>query len=369
MRLPLTLSLYVGRQFLIGFVIALMGLLLIAHFIELVELVRRTNTRESLSFFMVWEMAALKIPRIMQDILPYAMLVGSMLALTRLTRTQELVIARAAGISVWQFLAPALAMALGFGLFFIMIFNPFLAAMSLRYDTMEARYLKGRPSLLAISTSGLWLRQMEGDGTSPTAEHIIHAERIAQKDMGLSDVVVFAFSHDNSLLYRVDAKSATLEPGQWHLHDVSYSVPGAATEERNDYILPTTFSMQQIQDSFASPYTLSFWELPGFITMLQDAGFSAIAHRLYWQGLLATPLMLAAMVLVAAVFSLRQHRQGKIGWLMAAGIVAGVLIHLMSNLVEALGESASVPVVMAAWVPAVSTVMFGVAMLLHLEDG
>ncbi|MEJ0044595.1 MAG: LptF/LptG family permease [Rhizomicrobium sp.] len=66
----------------------------------------------------------------------------------------------------------------------------------------------------------------------------------------------------------------------------------------------------QIQESFAPPYTLSFWQLPSFIHAAQSAGFSAVRYELYFYTLLAMPALFAAMVFMAASFSVRLGRSG-----------------------------------------------------------
>ena len=48
---------------------------------------------------------------------------------------------------------------------------------------------------------------------------------------------------------------------------------------------------------------------------LERSGFSALRHRLYWHSLLAAPLLLCAMVLIAATFTLRQTRRARKIWL------------------------------------------------------
>jgi lipopolysaccharide export system permease protein len=133
--------------------------------------------------------------------------------------------------------------------------------------------------------------------------------------------------------------------------------------------LPTTLTLGHIQDSFASPETMSFWHLPSFIRMLENAGFSALKHKLYWQSLLANPLLLAGTVLVAAVFSLRLPRRGKIGILVVVGIITGFLLHFFTDVIFALGSAGTLPVALAAWTPAIVMAMLGMALLLHLEDG
>ena len=121
--------------------------------------------------------------------------------------------------------------------------------------------------------------------------------------------------------------------------------------------------------SGSSPETISFWELPAFIRVLENAGFSAVRHRLYWHRLLAGPLLLFAMVLLAATFSLRPPRRGGTLALALAGIAAGFLLYFVSNVVAALGQNASIPVALAAWTPVGVSTLVAVTLLLHLEDG
>jgi lipopolysaccharide export system permease protein len=75
------------------------------------------------------------------------------------------------------------------------------------------------------------------------------------------------------------------------------------------------------------------------------------------------------MVLVAATFSLRMQRRGGATLMIAGGVGTGLLLYSMSYVVFALGQSAAVPVLLAAWTPAGVSLLIGASMLLHLEDG
>jgi lipopolysaccharide export system permease protein len=55
--------------------------------------------------------------------------------------------------------------------------------------------------------------------------------------------------------------------------------------------------------------------------------------------------------------------------MIGSGIVAGFLLYFLSDIVYALGSATRIPVSLAAWSPAVISTLFGLAMLLHLEDG
>ncbi len=369
MKMPLTLSRYIARHFLMAILIATFGLVAITLLIDLVELLRRASSRENVSFGIVLQLVLLKIPYMMERMIPYAVLIGSMMALTRLTRTHELIVARAAGISVWQFLLPAIVVVLLLGALMTTVFNPLSAAMLLRYEQIEARYLSSKASLLVVSSSGLWMRQIEEKNPNGISEHIINASRLSQGDMAFSDVIIFSFNQQKKFVERLDAKRALLVPNELHLFNVVRSIPGKPPKLMEEFIMPTTLTMEYIQDSFASPETMSFWRLPSFIDVLEKAGFSAIRHRLYFHSLMANPFLMAGMVWVAAVFSLRLPRRGKIGVLIVAGLITGFVLYFFTNLIHSIGAAGTLPIELAAWAPAAVMLMIGAVLLLHIEDG
>jgi len=75
------------------------------------------------------------------------------------------------------------------------------------------------------------------------------------------------------------------------------------------------------------------------------------------------------MVLIAATFSLRMQRRGGATLMISAGVFSGLMLFLFSNLVFALGQSATIPVNLAAWTPAGVSWLLGTSLLLYLEDG
>lgn len=370
MRLPVTLSLYIGRIFLTSIGIVFLSMLLIIMLGDAMELIRRTSDNDGAGTPMriVLEMLFFKTPFSGQKLLPFSVLIGSMVALTKLTRSQELVIARAAGVSVWQFLSPAVFLALGLGVFFITVYNPVASAMLTRFEQLEAKHVSNRTSLLSVSSTGLWIRQMEHNDPE-VKEHVFHALKVSEQGMSLSGVIIFSFAENNRFVSRMDAPNATLGDKHWKLYNVTITKPGALPEHVDQLELHTDLTTHQIQDSFASPMTLSFWQLPRFIRTLEKAGFSALHHRMYWHSTLASPLLLCAMVLVAAVFSLRLPRRGRVGILIVAGMLTGFMLHFLTNLMFAFGQSGELPVVLAAWAPAMVSLMLGGGLLLHLEDG
>lgn len=365
MKIPVTLSIYIGKRFLSGASLVFATLIGLIFLFDFVELMRRGLAHEA-PIGIIIELGLLKLPSMVQKILPFAILLGGILAFTKLTANSELVVTRSAGVSAWQFLMPAFLIAGAIGIFVMVVFNPLASIMLSRFEQVEAKYFKGTTSMLAVSSSGLWLRQKNEKNTGKT---IINALRVSHENMELFDVTIFIFDSNDKFTQRIDAASAKLNSGFWQITNATLTIPGKTATRQPNYKLATNLSKDQIQESFSAPETLSFWELPGFIRTLKAAGFSALRHSLYFHSVLSTPFLLCAMVFFAAAFSLRPPRQGRIGMMMSGGILSGFMIYFLSDLVAAIGLSGSIPIIMAAWAPVGISIMLGTALMLHLEDG
>ncbi|MGB0684323.1 MAG: LPS export ABC transporter permease LptG [Magnetovibrionaceae bacterium] len=366
MRLSTTLSFYMGRHFLLAFLGLISLFLLLIFTFDIVELLRRAAARPHITIDLVIEMALLKLPNMAVRTFPFAILFGGMAAFWRLSRTHELVVTRAAGVSAWQFLFPVLLSAILLGIFQVALLGPFASSSLSRFERLETRLMEGKESSLAISSSGLWLRQATDEGQA-----VVHARHVLQQgdDVELWKIIIFRYQGADSFASRIEADYGRLEEGYWYLKDVRTYIPDHLAEDEDEFWLKTDLTITRIQDSFAPPETLSFWSLPGFIATLEEAGFSAVRHRLHFHVQLASPLLLCAMVLLAAAFTLKTSSRGGATYVILAGVMTGFMVHFTSDIVFALGLSDSIPVVLAAWSPSVVATLLGVAMLLHLEDG
>src|SRR5271166_5213254 len=209
-----TFFFYIARHFFGWCTAVFLGMLSIVFILDYVELIRRAGTRPEATLLVLLEMAALKQPYMAQQIMPFAILFGTMMAFWRLTRSHELVVARAAGISAWQFLTPPLMGAFIVGVLVVTIFNPIGSVMQASYEQLDNRVLHGGGEQLTLTRSGLWLRQSDDRGNHA----IVHANGFVASQRALQDVMIlFLVDDDTRLVKRIDAKEALLEDGVWNV--------------------------------------------------------------------------------------------------------------------------------------------------------
>jgi lipopolysaccharide export system permease protein len=370
MTLAVTLSLYIARVFsaaVLGMVLALSGLVVLFDFIELL---RRSTTHPEATFGLVTEIALLRMPYEAMQILPFAVLLGGILAFWRLTRSSELIVARAAGVSAWEFLTAPVLCAVLMGGFATAALSPLSSVMLARAELLDNTYLRTGGGPLALAGGQLWLRQSDHD-LAPQGVAIIHAlgVQLAGKTLTARTVSVYRLDRADKLLERIEATKATLGNNAWVLDDARVIRPDQLPDAPRTLDLPTDLTVSRVQESFASPDTLSVWALPGFIRLLERSGFSSIRHRLHYASLLALPLLCGTMALVSAGFSMRQTRRGGGARMIGSGVAAGVALVVISKVAEEFGQSGVLPVMLAAWAPAAAGLMMAVALLLHVEDG
>jgi lipopolysaccharide export system permease protein len=364
MVLATTLSRYFGMRFLTSVIGSFIGVVVLAAMIDYVELLRRGADWPNATPWLLAKISMYRVPQLTERIMPFSVLVGAMSCYLALSRRLELVVARAAGVSAWQFVAPAMIAAFLFGTVATTVYNPISAMLHERSKRLEADMLGENLSALQESTSGFWVRQKSADGGA-----IINASSSRDQGAELGGVSVYTFDSAGHFQQRIEAKSATLEPGYWRLEDARIYGSGKAPDLESTYRLGSNLTLEQVRESFATPETVPFWELPTYIEMADRAGLGAAGYRLQYQELLARPFLLAAMVLLAASVSLRFFRFGGVQKMILSGITAGFLLFVLSKITEDMSKSELMSPAAAAWIPVVVGGLTGFVALLYQEDG
>jgi lipopolysaccharide export system permease protein len=369
MPIALTLSAYVARRFAAMAIIMILALTGLVALFDFIELLRRAATRADAGFGLVLTIAGLRLPFVMMQILPFAILLGGIIAFWRLARSSELVVARAAGVSAWGFLFGPVLVAVCLGVLAITVVSPLSAAMFSRAERLDATYLRNASGPATLAGGRLWLRQAD-EGLEPGGTIILAGRpELGRGSFVLRDVSLWRLSAEDRPLARVEAPTARLSAGEWMLEDAVTFGSNRQAGPAQLLVVPTALTADRIEESFASPDTLSFWALPEFIGILESSGFSAIRHRLHFHSLLSMPLLAAAMALLAAGFSMRQSRRGDVARTLGLGVSAGFALFLLDKVAEEFGQAGNLPVELAAWAPSLAGLMLALALLLHLEDG
>lgn len=359
-----TLARYVAWRHAKAVASVFVGVFVLVVLVDYVEMSRRTSDIPHASAWFVAQVSLLRVPQATERILPFAVLIGTMVCFLTLSRRLELVIARAAGVSAWQFVAPAIVVALLVGIMASAIYNPIATIARERSKQMEADLFGGRERAMRPAGSDFWIRQRSKDGQS-----IINATSSREQGMQLDGVTVFNFDSKGKFIERVEAHSARLDSGYWKLQKARVYSAGNQPQQHDTALLATPLTGEEVRENFATPETVSFWDLPSYIALADRAGLAASGYRLQYHLLIARPFLLSAMVLLAAAVSLHFFRFGGASRMVLSGVVAGFLLYVLSKVTEDLSKAELLYPVAAAWVPVFAGGLTGFVTLLYQEDG
>jgi len=358
-----TLFRYLFRRYLVMILQVLTAIVIVAYLVDFTEFARRAGAWEQYTVVKGLYLSAMRMPMIVMLVWPFVALLASIGVLMSLNRRYELVVARSVGVSAWQFLAPLCLASLLTGAVAVGVLNP-VAARSLNVvEELEATFRGWTPNK-SDELRVPWFSQDTPEGMT-----IIGASRTARRGMLLGDAVFLQIDRDGNLVERYDARTATLEDGFWKLEDVL-----KVSNDRQKQTMETTeisseLRPEYIQERLSSPQTISVYELPGMIKVARALGLQPNRFAMHFHSLVALPMLMVAMTLIAATVSLRFARMGQSASVILGGILAGFLLYVALVVFTAFGNVGFIPPVLAAWVPVVVAMFFGVTFLLHREDG
>jgi len=348
-----------SRVFFLSLV-AFAGIYLLVDFVENVDsfIARQAGATAYFIYFFG------KLPQILTQVTPMAILFGVFMTLGGLSRSNELTAMRAGGISLWRISMPLLGVAL-LATVATLAANEYVVPYTARkVNFIDRTIIKGEPSQL-LRRDRVWFR--EGD-------QLINVRLVLPAEKLLYGISIFRIDRDFRLLARIDADRASYEGDHWLFQNLTTRTFAADGSEAmtlvrsKEEVLP----LAKTPKDFATPEfhndDLSYRELHQMVERLESENFPATRYRVDMMARLATPFTSLIMAFLGIPFALQKGRNANLAMGVALSIAVGVVFYLVQATLLAFGYSAVVPPLVAAWAPNLLFVLIGVWLLLSARD-
>ncbi len=364
-----TMSLYLAGTLLrntIGIFTLFFSLILV---VDIVEFSRSVSSITDVGFGEIFNVVLLRAPSFAENVLPFCVMFGASVSLIMLNKRLELAVARASGVSVWQFLLPLGITAAFLGVFTAMVYNPLALSGQVLSSANEAKILVRGEKPTDTGSRGSWMRLNQKDG-----DLVLRAQIEQDAGIELTKVIIYRFDAKGEMVERIDASTASFveslsQGNHYELTDLVSLRPGDKSQTKAKAILPVEISRSELQANQTTVNNVSFWDLKEHAARIQLAGKNPLPYLTRHQAHLALPLLFIAMVLLASTVSLRFARFGVNGKAILAGVLAGFVLYVLSKLLVTFGSNGLVPPFVAAWSAAIVASLIGITVLLHQEDG
>ena len=256
----------------------------------------------------------------------------------------------------------------------VTLVNPFSSKMYEIYENLNFRFKVRDMNTVLFSDKGLWTRESLENGNIMVIQAKALFKNQTSKNTNnllLQEVSVMELDPSSRITKSTEAFVAILnDKHELTLKDVQIFELGKNVQQAGSITYHTQLTPNRIKETFANPEAISFWNLPGTIDFYRRSGFTVVKHHMHYLSLIASPFLLMAMVLVAAIFALRpNNRRGGVLYLIISGIITGFVVYFMSQVIYAFGLSGYLPEIMAVWAPTLITASLSITILIQQEEG
>jgi len=308
----------------------------------------------------LWSYVALRAPQIIDFVIPFSVLLGTIITLATLNQNSEVVSMKAGGLSAHQILAPLILassiVAIGLFLFSETVVAPATAKLS-QWEKVEFGPI---PEESNVRTN-VWVK--DGD-------NLVNAKTVIGRgnDVILRDITIFKRS-DNDLRSMLQGEEARFTGTGWKISGVTQFTVSTGLEKQNseitigDSIKPDQFTLTNVQAD-----SLNLLELKAAIDELKEAGRPTMSLEAGLWHKISGPMSCLLMPLLGAVAAFGLARSGQLFIRAVIGMGLGFTYFVADNFALAMGNIGAYPPFLAAWAPFLLFFLIGETVLVRTEE-
>lgn len=356
-----TVSIYMARMFLVRTFVIVAGLVLVLQTLDLLSTSGDILAYHGNGQAQVWHYVTLRGPQIIAFVLPFSVLLGTIITLATMNQNSEIVALKASGLSAHQVLAPLIVAALGIAVIAFAFNDHVVARASATLDQWQAVDYGPLP-IDRGNRANVWVR---------AGSDLIQVSAVTGKGDAVKLSGITMFERDQGKLLSLTTASQGVRKGNGWLigpkvtrFDVAHdklSVGGAILIGRG--VRPDQFTLASVDAD-----GLSFGALKAAISDLHAAGRptkdleGSLWHKL------SSPLSAVLMPLLGALSAFGTARSGKLFLRAVIAMLLGFAYFVADNFALAMGNLGAYPPFLAAWAPFLLFFLIGEAVLIRTEE-
>ncbi|MFZ7319730.1 LPS export ABC transporter permease LptG [Comamonas jiangduensis] len=276
------------------------------------------------------------LPKHLYELLPIAVLIGSIFVMARFAQSSEFTIMRTSGLGPWMALRTMLVLGSSFVVLTVAV-GDYIAPAAERWALVaKAKYL-GQTS--TTGSTGAWLKEKTKDGTLAVNVRAVRA------DGALTGIRIFEFDRQGRMTLQLHADQGQVqeEADNWLLENARLTRLSYASSTANDSAAavtkdshaqlnwPTSITSEMLIAAVHKPDRMPTLELFQFIQHLKTNDQSAQKYEIEFWRKVFYPLSCLVMVVLALPFAYLHFRSGGIAGYVFGGVMAGISFFLLNN--------------------------------------
>lgn len=350
---------YLAREIASAIVLVLVAFLALFGFFDMINEVKNVGTTSSYQLHHAVAFVLLRIPGRVYELMPIAVLIGTLYALATLARHSEITVLRASGMSTKQLLANLMALAAVFALVTFLV-GEIVAPPSERAAQQLKLQGKGR-AMAQDLRSGLWVKD----------ERTFINIKTVLPDTRLRGIRIYDFDKNARLRSVTEAvEGVYVPPASWRLSGV---VRTNIEDERAELVkIPdiewrSALNPDILSVLMVSPERMSLLHLSAYTRHLAENKQKTQRYDIAMWKKVIYPLASLVMVALALPFGYTHDRVSGVSLKIFSGVMIGVLFHMLNGLFSNLGAINSWSPFLSAIAPSALFMLAAVGMIWWFE--
>lgn len=279
---------------------------------------------------------ALLIPNHLYELLPIAVLIGTIFVMARLAQSSEYTILRTSGLGPWRALRTLLVLGLAFTVLTFAA-GDYLAPAADRTASLLRARLQGR---ISVGQTGAWLKERQDQRTYNVNINSLTPEG------DMRGVRIFESDPRGYIVSVIHSPRASFAEGNWMLQDAERTlfrtrasgIPAVERVQLPTLQWPTGISPEMVSVALLRPDRMSTIDLFQYIRHLEDNGQTSQRYEIEFWRKVFYPLSCIVMVVLALPFAYLHFRQGGITTYVFGGVLIGISFFLLNNVFGYVGN-------------------------------
>jgi lipopolysaccharide export system permease protein len=319
------------------------------------------NLFEEIEFFknlnvgleMPFLLTGLFVPNIILVMLPFIIFLSSIWFFISIGLNRDLLTMKVFGYSNLRIVLTLGVSAFFLGIIVLIFINPMTSLMTKYYENIKADHSRDVEHLFAINKNGLWIKEkFENNLRISTATEL--------KNNIITKVAIFDLNLKGKITRRIEAEKGLISSNDWLLQNVKiFNVSDTdKISELTNYTIKSSYSLDDLNTIYKNLDTVSFFELITKYKTLIDKGYPKNHLDKKLNSLIALPIYLFLMVLLAAILAIKTSIKIKNFYYIFISILTCVVIYYLKDLSLAIGLAGKISLVLSVWMPIILISIF-----------
>ena len=343
------------RSFLNVFFV-MFSLVFILNILQEIEFL---SNQEVNSFYPIY-LSLMSSPSIIFEMFPFIFLISTQFFFLKLFTNDEINIFKYSGLKNIKIILILSVISFFIGIFTISVFYSLSSNLQHYYLQVKNQFSKDKLYLAVINKNGLWIKDVVNDQTS-----IINSSKI--NNNFLTDTFISTFDEKFNLIRSLKSNKIDIKDKEWLIYDATIFENNIS--QKSDLIkFKSNFNQKRIESLFSNLSSLSLFKLINLRQNYNSLNYSTVDVDLQIYRILTYPLFLVIMTILASIIMLNTKKSNSKFIKIIIGLFCSVIIYYINNLMNVMGSTEKIPLMVSIWTPIIFLSLVNLIMLININE-